>query len=141
MPRVCGIDIKSSEAMLAVIDESDGDIELVDIEPRKIRIGNDESSIEIRSFFDSFINFIRDNRIDIVVLKKRAKRGQRAGGAVSFKLEALIQMNGLIDVIFVSGQGIAAENKKTPFRIPEELNKYQEAAFSAAVLHIRKTAL
>jgi hypothetical protein len=140
MPRVCGIDFKSSEAILAVIEEADGHIEFIDIEPRKIRIGDDESSIEIRSFFDSFNNFIRDNRIDIVVLKKRAKRGPMAGGAVSFKLEALIQMNGLLDVIFVSGQGIAAENKKIPFQIPEELKKYQEAAFSAAALHIRRTA-
>ena len=65
-------------------------VELIDIEKKKIKIGDDEISSEVRSFFDAFVDFIQDNKVDFIVLKKRAKKGKMAGGAVSFKLEALI---------------------------------------------------
>ncbi|MBI5593501.1 MAG: DUF3010 family protein [Deltaproteobacteria bacterium] len=138
MSRICGIELKSSEAILLVLEDTAGEVAFIDIEPRKIKIGDDESVAAIKSFFDSFVNFVRDNHVDIVVLKKRAKKGQMAGGAVSFKLEALIQLNGLAKVEFVSGQGIAASNKREPFNIPDELNKYQRNAFMTASLHIRQ---
>jgi hypothetical protein len=138
--RICGIEIKSSDAILTVLEEAEGEVTFVNIEPRKINIGNDESSTAIRSFFDSFLNFVRNNHINTIVLKKRAKKGQMAGGAVSFKLEALIQLNGIAEVVFVSGQGIAAANKRNPFVIPDELRRYQEDAFLAASLHIRQVS-
>ena len=138
MAKICGIELKSSDAILAVIEESDDDVKFIDVEPRRIKIGNDESCTDIQSFYNSFVNFVRENHIDVVVIKKRAKKGKMAGGAVSFKLEALIQLNGAVGVELVSGQGIAAANKREPFDIPEDLNKYQEAAFMAASLYIRQ---
>ena len=84
------------------------------------------------------MKFIRNNHIDVIVLKKRARKGKMAGGSVSFKLESLIQINGIVDTMFVSGQAIAAAHKKEQFETPESLNKYQETAFMAAALYIRK---
>ena len=55
-----------------------------------------------------------------------------SGGGVSFKLESLIE------VVFVSGQGIAASNKKEDLEIPEGINKYQETAFMSGSLYIRQ---
>ncbi|MGM0564230.1 MAG: DUF3010 family protein [Pseudomonadota bacterium] len=138
MSRICGIELKSSEAILAVIERTDDDYYYVDIEPRKIKLGDDESSELLKSFHDAVVNFSKDNHIDSFVIKKRAKKGTMAGGAVSFKLEGVIQLNGVAKVEFVSGQGIAAAHKKAPFEIPEGLNKYQENAFMAASLYIRK---
>ena len=138
MAKICGIELKSSDAILAVIEESDGDVEFIDVESRRINIGNDESCTDIQSFYNSFVTFVRDHQIDVVVIKKRAKKGRMAGGAVSFKLEALIQLNGFVGVEFVSGQGIAAANKRESFNIPEDLNKYQEAALMAASLYLRQ---
>ena len=125
MAKICGIELKSSDAILAVIEESDGDVEFINVEPRKINIENDESCADVQSFYDSFVNFLRTHHIDVVVVKKRAKKGKMAGGAVSFKLEALIQLNGAVGFKFVSGQGIAAANKREPFDIPQDLNKYR----------------
>lgn len=140
MPRVCGIELKSSEAILVVVENSTGTDDLIVTKPNKIKIGDDEDGFEVKSFFDAIVEFIRDNSIDIIVLKKRARKGKMAGGSVSFKLEALIQLNAIVDTIFVSGQGIAAANKKEPFMVPESLNKYQETAYMAACLYIRKNA-
>ena len=138
MTSVCGIELKSSDAIFVVVDNTTGTERLIDTEPKKIKIGDDEDSSEIKSFFDAVIEFIHDNNIDIIVLKKRAKKGKMAGGPVSFKLEALIQLNGVVDTVFVTGQGIAAAHKKDHFEIPESLNKYQETAYMAACLYIRK---
>jgi len=137
MTKVCGIELKSSEAILVVVENSTGTNKLINTEPKKLKIGDDEDSAEVRSFFDAFVEFIRINNIEIIVLKKRAKKGKMAGGPVSFKLESLIQLND-VDTVFVSGQGIAAAHKKDQFEIPDRLNKYQETAFMAACLYIRK---
>ncbi len=138
MSRICGIELKASEAILAVLERNDNKVQFIDIEPKKIKLGDDESSALIKSFYDSVVNFSKDNHIDRFAIKKRAKRGQMAGGAVSFKLEALIQLNGSVEVTFVSGQGIAAAHKKDPFEMPEGIKKYQETAFMAASLFIRQ---
>jgi hypothetical protein len=138
MSRICGIELRASEAILAVLERNDNEVQFIDIEPKKIKLGDDESSALIKSFYDSVVNFSKDNHIDRFVIKKRAKRGQMAGGAVSFKLEALIQLNGSVEITFVSGQGIAAAHKKHPFEIPEGIKKYQETAFMAASLFIRQ---
>jgi len=140
MPRVCGVELKSSEAILVLVENSTRTGELIATKSNKIKIGDDEDSSEIQSFFDAILNFIRDNNIDVIVVKKRAKKGKMAGGPVSFKLEALIQLNGIADTMFVSGQGIAAAHKKDQFEIPTSLNKYQETAFMAACLYLRKNA-
>lgn len=138
MSRICGIELKSSEAIMVVLECENGGVEFVDIEPRKIKLGDDESSELVKSFYDSVVNFIRDNHIDTIVIKKRAKKGNMAGGAISFKMEALIQLNRVVTVTFISGQGIAAAQKKEPFQIPRSIKKYQEAAFMAASLYRRK---
>jgi hypothetical protein len=137
LPKVCGIELKSSEAILVVVKNSSGTEDLVDTKPSKICIGDDDDTSEVKSFFNSIIEFIRDNNIDVIVLKKRARKGRMAGGSVSFKLESLIQINGIADTVFISGQAIAAAHKKEQFAIPESLNKYQETAFMAASLYIR----
>ena len=138
MTRICGIEIKSSEAILVVLEVENDNIEFLDIETRKIKLGNDESNEMIKSFFDSVVNFVRDNHIDTIVIKKRMKKGTMAGGAISFKIETIIQLNGVSEVSFISGQAIAAANKREPFQLPENIKKYQENAFMAANLHIRQ---
>ena len=139
MPRICGIELKSSEAILVVVESTNGIDTLIDTKPNKISIGDDENTSEVKSFFDSIVKFIRNNHIDVIVLKKRARKGKMAGGSVSFKLEALIQINSIVDTMFVSGQAIVAAHKKEQFETPESLNKYQETAFMAAALYIRKS--
>ena len=115
MSRICGIELKSSDAILYVLQWEHDAIEVVDIVLKKIKLEDDESSELVKSFYDSVVHFIKDNHIDTVVIKKRAKKGRMAGGAISFKMEALIQLNGIAEVEFVSGQGIAAAHKKKSF--------------------------
>jgi hypothetical protein len=97
-----------------------------------MRVADDENAADVQSFYDAFRNFLRDNHIEQIAIKKRAKRGQMAGGAVTFKLEGLIQLNGTVPVNFISGQAIAAYQKRHALNIPADLNRYQEQAYLAA---------
>lgn len=138
MNKICGVELKGSEAVVVLLEKQDAGYVHLDIEPRKIKLGDDESSDHIQSFFNTFQNFARQHNVDLVVIKKRAQKGQMAGGAISFKMEALIQLNGISEVGFETGQGIAAAGKKNPFKLPASLKKYQEDAFKSAALYIRK---
>ena len=140
MTRICGIELKASEAILAVVEETTGVTELVKLGIKKISIDDDEKVQAVRSFHDAFINFISANNVDVIVIKKRSKKIQFAGGPVSFKLEGLIQLNNVADVKFVSGQAIAAAEKKHSFDSPSDLLAYQHQAFQAACLWIRQNS-
>ncbi|WP_409288492.1 DUF3010 family protein [Pseudomonas sp. KCJK8927] len=138
MDKICGIELKGSEAIVVLLKKNGAEYEYLDIEPRKIKLGDDESSDHVKSFFETFQNFARQHNIDVMVIKKRAQKGKMAGGAISFKMEALIQMNGISEVRFETGQGVAAAEKKVPFQLPANLNKYQEESFKTASLYVRK---
>jgi hypothetical protein len=130
--KICGIELKSSEARIAVIETIGDEISFITMNSKKISLADDECNESIRSFYDTFCSFIRNNGIEVVALKKRAKKGDRAGGAVSFKLEGLIQLCPDARIELHSPQAISAMNKKSTFEIPKGLNKYQEQAFLTA---------
>lgn len=138
MTRICGIELKSSDAVLAVVDLEEDELKYVETDPKRICLGDDENNGDVQSFFDAFCNFIRDNRIDQIVIKKRSKRGQMAGGAVSFKLEGLIQLSGTTPVELIAGQSIAAAQRRSPIEMPTSLNQYQEQAFLTACVWARR---
>ena len=138
MTRICGIEIKGSDAVLVVMEHDDDKCAFIDMETKKIKLGNHESTDVIHSFHDAIVNFTKDNHIDIYVVKQRAKKGPMAGGALSFKIEAIIQLNGIAEVAFLSGQAISASEKREPFEIPEQVKKYQHNAYLVASLYVRK---
>jgi hypothetical protein len=94
---------------------------------------NDENQDDIRKFCNEFLLFLEQNFIDKVVIKKRAKKGNFAGGPVTFKMEGLIQLNPLCEVELISAQTISSFEKKNEIVKPIELKKYQEQAFLAAL--------
>ena len=127
--KTCGIELKSNVASLAVINDG----EYIDLKIKKITLENDENQEDIRKFCNEFLLFLEQNFIDKVVIKKRAKKGNFAGGAVTFKMEGLIQLNPLCEVELISPQSISSFEKKNEVFKPNELKKYQEQAFLAAL--------
>ena len=61
--RICGVEIKGSEAVIAVVDMNDDHIELIEVEPKKIVLQNDEDPSSVKSFFETFAAFTRDNQV------------------------------------------------------------------------------
>ncbi len=127
--KICGIELKSNIASLVVINDG----EYIDLKIKKIILENDENQDDIRKFCNEFLLFLEQSFIDKVVIKKRAKKGNFAGGPVTFKMEGLIQLNPLCEVELISAQTISSFEKKNEIVKPKELKKYQEQAFLAAL--------
>ncbi|MDX4065582.1 DUF3010 family protein [Aliarcobacter skirrowii] len=134
--KICGIELKASDTILAVIEVENNIIHYISLNLKKISIQNDENKSEIESFHETIKTFLRDNNIDKIIIKKRAKRGKFAGGADTFKMEGIIQLNGQCDVNFTSTQAIASYKNSNAVTIPTDLLKYQEEAYLSALTGI-----
>ncbi len=134
--KICGIELKASDTILAVIEVENNIIHYISLNLKKISIQNDENKSEIESFHETIKTFLRDNNIDKIIIKKRAKRGKFAGGTDTFKMEGIIQLNGQCDVNFTSTQAIASYKNSNAVTIPTDLLKYQEEAYLSALTGI-----
>jgi len=130
--NICAIELKSNYAVLVVFKDK----EYIDLKIKKITLEDDEKQENIRDFCNQFLLFIEQNQIEKVLIKKRAKKGNFAGGAITFKIEALIQLNPISQVELISTQTISAFEKKNIVEYPENLKKYQEQAFLTAYSQI-----
>ena len=131
--KICAIELKSNNAVLVVVDDK----EFIDLKIKKITLENDEKQEDIRKFCSEFLLFLEQNSIEKAVIKKRAKKGNFAGGAVTFKMEGFIQLNPFCDVELISSQSISSFEKKNNIEFPTTLKKYQEQAFLLALASLK----
>tara|TARA_R110002126_G_scaffold167330_5_gene315562 strand:+ start:22043 stop:22480 length:438 start_codon:yes stop_codon:yes gene_type:complete len=131
--RVCGVELSGSEARLAVVElDHEGGPKYIELDTKKIKLSNDKSSEAIKSFKSAIQSFAHENAIEIVCIKDRAHKGRFAGGAISFKLESLIQSIDGCEIKFVSPQTLASFEKKNYAGAPSGMPKYLKPAFSSA---------
>ena len=130
--NICGIELKANNALLVVLKNN----EYIDTKIKKIIIEDDEKQEDIRKFCNEFLDFLEKNKIEKVFIKKRAKKGNFSGGAVTFKMEGLIQLNPLCLVELISTQTVSSFEKKNQIQFPKELNKYQEQAYLTALCNL-----
>jgi len=127
--NICGIELKSNYAVLVILKNG----EFQDLKIKKIELVDDEKQENIRVFCNEFLLFLEKNKVDKVFIKKRAKKGNFAGGANTFKIEALIQLNPFCEVNLICAQSISSFEKKNSIDFPKNLKKYQQQAYLAAL--------
>ena len=132
--KICGIELKSNNAILSIIDSSNEEINYIDIKLKKITLNDDEDKSSLLSFKNEIESFLTENHIEKVAIKKRAKKGTFAGGSITFKMEGIIQLNSICKVEFISSQAIGKYTKKNEIEFPASLNKYQEQSYLSAML-------
>ena len=130
--NICGIELKANNTFLVVLEDG----KYIDIKIKKLIIEDDEKQEDIRKFCNEFLDFLQKNEIEKVFIKKRAKKGAFSGGAVTFKLESLIQLNPFCSVELISAQSISTFEKKNQIEFPKELKKYQEQAYLTAFCNL-----
>lgn len=137
---ICGIELKGSEALLALASLDAGQPVHMATTIKKIGIEDDEDAAQVRDFAARVQAFVGEHGVTHVAIKKRSKKGDFAGGPVTFKLEGLLQMLQGCEVHLVSPQTIAAQGKKHDFTPPAGLNKYQHEAWKSAcaVMFVRR---
>jgi len=127
--KICAIDLKANNTILVVVEKNDDLIDYIDLKIKKIELEDDEVQENIISYSKSINDFLQENKIQQVLIKKRAKKGSFSGGANTFKAEALIQLNSVCKVDLISSQTINAFEKKNNIQYPKNLKKYQEQAY------------
>ena len=130
--NICGIELKANNIILVVLSDKN----YIDTKIKKLTIEDDEKQEDIRKFCNEFLDFLQKNEIEKVFIKKRAKKGTFSGGAVTFKLEGLIQLNPFCSVDLISAQSISTFEKKNQIEFPKELKKYQEQAYLTALCNL-----
>ena len=137
--RVCGCEISAREARLAVVHLNDeGNIEMLRLKETRIELEDDTSEADLRLFLAALQEFSRNNEIDTFAVKTRAKKGRMAGGAVSFKIETLIQLVEGCNTRFVSPVALSNFAKKEVESYPEKMPVYLKNAFLSGAYALTK---
>lgn len=139
--KVCGVTIKSKTAELAIVESGEDGPILVQCGTKKIELADDRNAADIRSFLHAIKTFAHENGVDTFAVKARAHRGQKAGGAVSFKIETLIQLVEDTDCVLVNAVALSNFAKKNVAGLPDGLLRYQEDAYRSAAYHLHKSGL
>ena len=129
---VCGVELTGPDSILTILDGEKSNFICKNVLPKKIKMIDDENSVELKAYQDNIYAFFRENRIEKIAIKKRAKKGQFSGGPIGFKMETIIQLFSETEVILISPQAIAAAERNNTPTIPNFLNVYQESAFWTA---------
>lgn len=130
--NICGIEIKGSEAIIAVAALDGSTLSHVTLATKKIALDDDDEAANVRRFAAQVASFVRENSVDRIAIKKRSKKGEFAGGPTTFKIEGVFQLLDGCEVTLLSPQTINAQAKKHNFELPGTLNKYQHEAYKAA---------
>lgn len=130
--NICGIELKANNVILVVLSDNN----YIETKIKKLTLEDDEKQEDIRKFCNEFLDFLEKNNIEKIHIKKRAKKGTFAGGAVTFKLEGLIQLNPICSVDLISSVSLANFAKKNEIIFPQNLKKYQEEAYLSALYNL-----
>jgi hypothetical protein len=141
--RVCGIELKGNEAIICMMELSNGLYSLIETRATKLSIQEATDSEQLKKFQFDFAKLMQDYKIDHVVIKERLTKGKFAGGAVGFKLEAAIQLIADLPTSLLGGSKIKEIIKQSQLDIDYrdmDLKQFQEAAFMAALAYLEKNS-
>ena len=137
--KVCGIELKSNYTVLTLVDYSSDDIiDYIDLKIKKITLEDDEDKNSVLKYLEEINTFFNNNKVEKILIKKRSKKGAFSGGAVSFKMEGLIQLYSNAEVKLITSQSISSYEKKNTILFPFELKKYQEQAYLTIVSYLTR---
>lgn len=129
--KILGIELKASEAILIMVEVESENVILSELKPKKLKLNSDQTS-DVKTFVQTFNAVIQGNGIDKIAIKSRNKKGDRAGGAVGFKIEGIIQAVSEVQVNLIAPQTIASVIRNNKVFVPDSLSKYQETAYEVA---------
>tara|TARA_R100000781_G_scaffold60369_1_gene38579 strand:- start:86 stop:520 length:435 start_codon:yes stop_codon:yes gene_type:complete len=134
---VCGVELTGSDAMVCFLNMDRGQFNLPECKVRKLSLPKNHSREDLKQFQAAFAALMAEYGVTHVAIKERMPKGKFAGGAVSFKMEAAIQL--ITDIELTVTLLPSALIKSTlaanplPIAFAETgLKAFQEAAFVSA---------
>ncbi|MDF0748628.1 DUF3010 family protein [Marinobacter sp. 71-i] len=134
---ICGVELTGSDAVVCLLDLDRGQFSLPECKVRKLSLNKNHTREDLKQFQAAFAELMAEYGVTNVVIKERMPKGKFAGGAISFKLEAAIQLiadDGL-EVRLLPPALIKSTLAAKPLPIPfaeTGLKVFQETAFTAA---------
>ncbi len=134
---ICGVELTGSDAVVCLLTLNQGHFSLPECKVRKLTLRKNHTRADLQQFQTAFADLMAEYRVEKVVIKERMPKGKFAGGAISFKLEAAIQLiSGIdLDVTLLSPTLIKSTLSANPLPIPfadTGLKVFQETAFVVA---------
>ena len=140
--KVCGVELKGNDAVICLMIFEKGLYTLLECRVKKISISDATNQQELQKFQFDFTKLMADYQVDHVVIKERMTRGKFAGGSVSFKLEASIQLIENLNVTLLSSAKIkeTLKNSHTSMNFNDTgLKQFQEQAFMTGFSYIENS--
>ena len=134
---ICGVELTGSDAVVCLLNLDQGQFTLPACKVRKLTLKKNHTREDLLEFQASFAELMVDYGVSQVAIKERMPKGKFAGGAISFKLEAAVQLiSGMdIKVILLSPALIKSTLSANPLPIlfaDTGLKIFQETAFIVA---------
>ncbi|MBU2886149.1 DUF3010 family protein [Gilvimarinus agarilyticus] len=133
--KVCGVELTANDAVICLLELDRGQFTLPDCRARKLSLPKVHNREDLQKFQASFAKLMQDYQITRVVIRERMTKGKFAGGAVSFKLEAAIQLINDVEVELMTPAQVKQVVSENPLLIPFSetgLKGFQESAFMVA---------
>jgi hypothetical protein len=135
---ICGVELTGHDAVFALIAVEGNVWRLVDSSIRKLTLTDPSNLNDVRSFRNAINALLQEHQVSKIAIKSRNESGKFAGGAVTFKMEGILQLTGIGDIELLSPQTIASELRRSPVSLPDGLYRYQEEAFKTAYVASRR---
>lgn len=135
--RICGVELTGNEAVVCLLNKDQGLFSLPETRIRKLTLKKDHTRADLQAFQSELVDFLKEHEVERVVIRERMQKGKFAGGALSFKLEATIQLIAEpgIEVILLTPTHIKAILSENPLPVvfaDTGLKVFQEGAFVTA---------
>jgi len=135
---VCGVDIKSKAAILALVRSSADESVHTACAAKKLTLLDDRDKKSLSTMKSAIEAFALENKVEAFVIKSRHATGPRAGGGITFKIETLFQLSNT-PVEFISAPTLAKFSKSNLGGVPSSVFAYQTDAYRAAAWYLSKS--
>lgn len=134
---ICGVELNGSDAVVCLLNLDQGQFTIPECKVRKLSLKKSHTRENLLEFQAAFAELMADYGVDQIAIKERMPKGKFAGGAISFKLEAAIQLipDKNLVVTLLSPALIKSTLAANPLPIPfadTGLKIFQETAFNVA---------
>jgi len=134
---ICGVELTGSDAVVCLLKLDQGQFTLPECRVRKITLKKHHTREDLLQFQAVFAKLMADYSVNAVAIRERMPKGKFAGGAISFKMEAAIQLipDTALDVTLLTPSLIKSTLATHPLPInfaDTGLKAFQEAAFVVA---------
>jgi len=124
MIKTLGIELKAKRAIYVAIEGTEEDFKVIDSGYYELQDSKDQSAIKV--FHEKWMNMLNEGDFHSIAIKERISKGRFAGGALTFKMEGLIQLSDYeIQIIHSAKLRSKLKNHDPAFG---KIHSYQEEA-------------